>query len=79
LAAGSNSVGSIADQVGFGISYEKKLKSTSSRVGLDEVGFDFDFDELDMIWYIEYVWGLDVGVESGLVMSDVQNTPEFHM
>jgi hypothetical protein len=49
LAAGSNSVGSIADQVGFGISYEKKLKSTSSRVGLDEVGFDFDFDELDMI------------------------------
>jgi hypothetical protein len=27
----------------------KCLKSTPSRVGLDEVGFDFDIGELDMM------------------------------
>jgi hypothetical protein len=49
--------GSIADRVGFGISYEyfkKCLKSTPSRVSLDEVGFDTEIGGSNIISEIEY-------------------------
>jgi hypothetical protein len=39
----------------FSYEYLKKLKSTPSRVGLDEVGLDFGIGGLDMISGIEYV------------------------
>jgi hypothetical protein len=53
------------------------LKSTPSRVGLDEVEFDFDIDGTKIISEKVKTWFWDVGVKSGIVMSDVQYNLEM--